>query len=92
MLNHRSPSVARALFALAVGGFGIGTGEFAALGVLPEIAHSNHVSIPSAGNVVSLYALGVVVGAPLLAVASVRLPRKGLLLGLALAMALGNLL
>lgn len=92
MLNHRLPSVNRALFALAVGGFGIGTGEFAALGVLPEIAHSNQVSIPSAGNVVSLYALGVVVGAPTLAAVAVKLPRKGLLIGLALAMALGNLL
>jgi MFS transporter, DHA1 family, inner membrane transport protein len=92
VLSSRPTTVRRALLALAVGGFGIGTGEFAALGVLPEIAHSNHVSIPSAGNVVSAYALGVVVGAPLLAAASVKLPRKGLLLALALAMVVGNLL
>lgn len=92
MLNNRPTTVRRALLALAIGGFGIGTGEFAALGVLPEIAHDTHVSIPTAGNVVSAYALGVVVGAPLLAAASVRLPRKGLLLALALAMALGNVL
>lgn len=92
MLNNRPTTVRRALLALAIGGFGIGTGEFAALGVLPEIAHDMHVSIPTAGNVVSAYALGVVVGAPLLAAASVRLSRKGLLLTLALAMAVGNVL
>jgi DHA1 family inner membrane transport protein len=60
------------LLALAVGGFGIGTGEFVALGLLPNIAASVHVSIPRAGYVISAYALGVVVGAPLLTGFAVR--------------------
>ena len=50
-----------ALLALALGGFGIGTGEFVALGLLPNIAESLHVSIPQAGHLISAYALGVVV-------------------------------
>ena len=80
----------RALPALALGGFGIGTGEFVALGLLPNVAGSLHVSIPQAGHLISAYALGVVVGAPLLTAAAVRLPRKGLLITVALALALGN--
>ena len=80
----------RALLALALGGFGIGTGEFVTLGLLPNVARSLHVSIPQAGNLISAYALGVVVGAPLLTGAAVRLPRKGLLITVALALAAGN--
>jgi DHA1 family inner membrane transport protein len=49
-------------FALAVGGFGIGTGEFAIMGLLPNVAESFHVTAPQAGHVISAYALGVVVG------------------------------
>src|ERR1700721_1054259 len=82
--------VRRALLALALGGFGIGTGEFVTLGLLPNIAHSLHVSIPQAGHLISAYALGVVVGAPLLTAAAVRLPRKGLLITVALTLAIGN--
>jgi DHA1 family inner membrane transport protein len=82
--------VRRALLTLALGGFGIGTGEFVTLGLLPNMADSFHVSIPQAGHLISAYALGVVVGAPLLTAAAVRLPRKGLLITLALALALGN--
>jgi DHA1 family inner membrane transport protein len=82
--------VRRALLALAVGGFGIGTGEFVMLGLLPNVAHDQHVSIPQAGHLISAYALGVVVGAPLLTAAAVRLPRKGLLISVALALAIGN--
>ena len=67
-----------ALFALALGGFGIGTTEFATMGVLPEISDDLRTSIPSTGHLISLYALGVVVGAPLLAVLGARLPRKQL--------------
>jgi DHA1 family inner membrane transport protein len=78
------------LLALAVGGFGIGTGEFVTLGLLPNVAHSVHVSIPRAGDLVSAYALGVVVGAPLLAAASVKFSRKNFLVAMAAAMALGN--
>jgi DHA1 family inner membrane transport protein len=82
--------VRRALLALALGGFGIGTGEFVTLGLLPNIAHSLHVSIPQAGHLISAYALGVVVGAPLLTGAAVRLPRRRLLIVVALTMAALN--
>lgn len=77
--------------ALAVGGLAIGTGEFAAMGVLPEVAKDVGVSIPEAGHLISAYALGVVVGAPLLAVCLSSAPRRALLIGLMLFFALGNL-
>ncbi|GMA85761.1 hypothetical protein GCM10025868_10110 [Angustibacter aerolatus] len=82
--------VRRSLLALAFGAFGLATGEFVALGLLPQMADGVGVSIPRAGHFVSAYALGVVVGAPLLTAAAVRLPRKGLIIALALALALGN--
>ena len=82
--------VRRALLALALGGFGIGTGEFVTLGLLPNIAENLHVSIPEAGHLISAYALGVVVGAPLLTGAAVRLPRRRLLIVVALTMAALN--
>jgi MFS transporter, DHA1 family, inner membrane transport protein len=82
----------RALLVLALGSFGLATGEFVTLGLLPEMAGNLDVSIPRAGWLISAYALGVVVGAPLLTAVSVRLPRKGLLVGLALALAVGNVL
>jgi DHA1 family inner membrane transport protein len=71
-----------ASLALATGGFAIGTTEFVTMGVLPEIARGVGVDIPTAGHVISTYALGVVVGAPLIAVLGARLPRRALLLGL----------
>ncbi|WP_391858169.1 hypothetical protein [Streptomyces silvisoli] len=55
-----------ALLALAIGAFGIGATEFAMMGVLPAVAHGMHVSIPRAGYLITGYALGVVVGAPLI--------------------------
>ena len=58
-----------AVLALALGGFGIGTTEFVAMGLLPDIAASLGITEPIAGHVISAYALGVVVGAPLIAVA-----------------------
>ncbi len=70
------------LTALAVGGFGIGTTEFATMGVLPDVTGDLGVSIPQGGHLVSAYALGVVIGAPVLAVLGARLPRKALLLAL----------
>jgi DHA1 family inner membrane transport protein len=79
------------LLALAFGAFGLATGEFVTLGLLPQIAGSVHVGIPAAGHLISAYALGVVVGAPLLTAVTVKLPRKGLLICLALALAAGNL-
>jgi DHA1 family inner membrane transport protein len=78
--------------ALAVGGFGIGTGEFVIMGLLPDVATTYQVSIPMAGYVISAYALGVVIGAPIIAVLSARLPRRTLLLGLMAVFALGNIL
>ena len=75
---------------LALGGFTIGTTEFVTMGVLPEIAEGVDVSIPVAGNVISAYALGVVVGAPVAAFVGARLPRRGLLLGLMVAYAVFN--
>ena len=71
-----------AVIALAVGGFTIGTTEFVTMGVLPQIAEGIDVSIPVAGHVISAYALGVVVGAPLVAFLGAKLPRRGLLVGL----------
>ncbi|HEX3803936.1 MAG TPA: MFS transporter [Solirubrobacteraceae bacterium] len=92
MSSTSSRTVRLALLALALGGFGIGTGEFVTLGLLPNVAAGLHVSIPRAGNLVSAYALGVVVGAPLLTGAAVRFARRRFLIVMALAMALGNLL
>jgi DHA1 family inner membrane transport protein len=77
---------------LAAGGFGIGVGEFAIMGLLPNIARGFDVTVPYAGHAISFYALGVVVGAPVIAVLAARLPRKTLLIGLMAVFALGNLL
>ncbi|MHA3019548.1 MFS transporter [Mycobacterium sp. BMJ-28] len=80
-----------AVLALAVGGFGIGTTEFVAMGLLPDIAASLHVSEPTAGHVISAYALGVVIGAPLIAALTARMNRKTLVLALMTLFTLGNL-
>jgi len=69
-----------ALLALAVGAFGIGTTEFVIMGVLPQVAGDFGVSIPTAGRLVTGYALGVVFGAPLLTVAGTRTSRKKMLM------------
>lgn len=79
------------LLALATGGFGIGTTEFVTMGVLPSIAADLGVTIPEGGHFVSAYALGVVVGAPLLAVLGARVGRTAMLLALMAAFTLGNL-
>src|SRR5215218_133039 len=79
-----------AVLALAMGGFAIGTTEFMAMGLLPQIADGVDVSIPAAGHVISAYALGVVVGAPVLAYLGARLPRRGLLLALMGAYVVAN--
>ncbi len=80
-----------ALLALAFGGFAIGTTEFVTMGLLPNIARGVDVSIPSAGHIVAAYALGVVFGAPLLAIVGARMSRQRLLLWLMAAFAVGNL-
>jgi DHA1 family inner membrane transport protein len=81
-----------AVVALALGGFAIGTTEFVTMGVLPDIADGVGVDIPSAGHVISVYALGVVVGAPVIAALSARLPRRALLVALMSAFLVGNAL
>ena len=80
------------LLALTAGAFGIGSTEFVIMGLLPEVAGDLNVSIPSAGMLVTGYAMGVVVGAPLMAVALSKAPRKGALLTLMAIFMLGNLL
>ncbi|WP_282693934.1 MFS transporter [Streptomyces sp. CC208A] len=81
-----------ALLALAVGAFGIGTTEFVIMGLLPEIAADYGVSIPAAGLLVTGYALGVVVGAPLLTVLGNKVSRKRMLMLLMGLFVLGNVL
>ena len=80
-----------ALWALTLSAFAIGTTEFVIVGLIPTIAASLQVSVPSAGLLVSLYALGVAVGAPVLTALTGRVPRKLLLLGLMLLFTAGNL-
>ncbi|WP_227463189.1 MULTISPECIES: MFS transporter [Nocardia] len=80
-----------AMLALALGGFGIGTTEFVTMGLLPDIAADLHVSEPTGGHAVSAYALGVVVGAPVIAALCARMPRKRLLIGLMIAFTVGNI-
>ncbi|WP_416423988.1 MFS transporter [Pseudomonas sp. App30] len=80
------------LIALSIGAFGIGVTEFAPMGMLPGIAADLGVSIPTAGLLVSAYALGVLIGAPLMTLATARVPRRQLLIGLMAIFTLGNLL
>lgn len=80
------------ILALSVGAFGIGTTEFAPMGLLPVIARDLAVSIPHAGLLVTGYALGVLVGAPLLTLTTARLPRRTLLIGLMALFTIGNIL
>ncbi|MFF8375917.1 MFS transporter [Streptomyces sp. NPDC015661] len=81
-----------ALLALAVGAFGIGTTEFVIMGLLPEIAADYGVTIPTAGLLVTGYALGVVIGAPLLTVLGTKVSRKRMLMLLMGLFVFGNLL
>ena len=80
------------ILAMSLGAFAIGTTEFASMGLLPQIARDLGVSIPQAGMLITLYALGVVVGAPLVTIAAVRMPRARLLVLLIALIGLGNLL
>jgi MFS transporter, DHA1 family, inner membrane transport protein len=77
-------------FALAMGGFAIGTTEFATMSLLPYFARGLRIDEPTAGHVISAYALGVVVGAPLLAVLAAKMSRRALLILLMTAFALFN--
>jgi DHA1 family inner membrane transport protein len=78
------------ILALAVGAFAIGTAEFAAMSLVPYFAAGLHIDEPAAGHAISAYALGVVVGAPVIAVLSARIARRTLLIGLMALFALGN--
>ena len=95
--KDRAPAVAQSRLAvalielaLAVGSFGIGTGEFAIMGLLPNLAQEFNVTTPQAGHAISAYALGVVVGAPIIAVLAAKLARQTLLLLLMAVFAVGN--
>ncbi|WP_091906725.1 MFS transporter [Chitinasiproducens palmae] len=80
------------LLALAIAAFGIGTTEFVIMGLLPNVARDLGVTIPAAGMLVSGYALGVTIGAPILAVATARMPRKRALMLLIGIFIVGNML
>jgi DHA1 family inner membrane transport protein len=87
---HHRP-IPLALYALTAGAFGIGTTEFVIMGLLLQVAADLHVTIAAAGLLISGYALGVFVGAPVLTLATSRLPRKTVLVVLMLVFTLGNL-
>jgi DHA1 family inner membrane transport protein len=76
---------------LAVGGFAIGTTEFASMSLLPQIAEGFGLTEPTAGHLISAYAIGVVIGAPIIAVLGARLPKRNLLIGLMVFFAIANL-
>lgn len=81
-----------ALLALTIGAFAIGTTEFVIVGLIPTIADNLAVSLPSAGLLVSFYALGVAVGAPVLTALTGKVPRKALLVALMALFTVANLL
>lgn len=83
---------AAALFILTCGTFVVGTGEFAIMGMLPEFARSLHLSAADAGYAITAYALGVVIGAPLITILGARLSRRELLLSLLVLFCFGNFL
>jgi len=85
---HAHPGLV--MFALAMGGFAIGTTEFASMSLLPYFARGLGIDEPTAGHVISAYALGVVVGAPLIAVIGAKLARRTQLIALMAMFALGN--
>jgi DHA1 family inner membrane transport protein len=90
-MTAAKPRLPLALYALTAGAFGIGTTEFVIMGLLMQMATDLGVSIAAAGLLISGYALGVFVGAPLLTAATSRLPRKTVLLALMVVFTLGNL-
>ncbi|MEU6444010.1 MFS transporter [Streptomyces sp. NPDC047046] len=81
-----------ALLALAIGAFGIGTTEFVIMGLLPEVADGFGVSVPTAGLLVTGYALGVVIGAPIMTLLGTRVPRKRMLMLLLGLFVIGNVI
>jgi len=98
-MSNSSPSAAASipssriggvLFALAMGAFVLGTTEFASMSLLPQIAKAFGVTEPVAGHAISAYALGVVVGSPVITVLAAKLPRRALLIGLVCLIGAGN--
>ena len=90
-MSHTIPHPRLLLLSLALGGFAIGITEFATMGLIPYIAAGLGISEPTAGHLISAYALGVVVGAPSIAVLAARMSRRTLLLCLMGAFALGHI-
>jgi DHA1 family arabinose polymer transporter-like MFS transporter len=88
--NSSSPFAKLSLISLLIGGFCIGMTEFLMMGVLPDLSRTIHISIPSAGHLISIYALGVVIGAPLMVGLTSKLPPKKVLIGLMLMVAVFN--
>ncbi len=88
--SARATHASLAILALALGGFAIGTTEFVTMGLLKEIAVGIDESIPTTGHVITAYAFGVVVGAPVIVALGARLPRRELAIGLILALGVGN--
>src|SRR3546814_449591 len=89
-IQNNPPSAGWVLFALAVGAFAIGTTEFATMSLLPYFAKDLGVDAPTAGHVISAYALGVVVGAPVITVLGARVPRRTMLIWLMALFSLFN--
>lgn len=81
-----------ALFALAIGAFGIGLTEFVIAGILPQIAQDFGIDIPTSSLMATVYALGVFIGAPILTILGAKIPRKTMLIGLAVIFTLGNVI
>ena len=76
--------------ALSLGGFAVGTVEFASMSLLPQFTHDLNVDVPAGGRAITAYALGVVLGAPVLAVLGAKIPRRSFLVGLMALYAVGN--
>jgi DHA1 family inner membrane transport protein len=88
--EDRDPTMPLALYALTVGAFGVGVTEFVIMGLLLEVSRELDVTIAAAGLLISGYALGVTVGAPILTVLTARWPRKRVLVGLMVIFVIGN--
>lgn len=89
--GHDRRTFIAAVLALGLGSFAIGTGEFVIMGLLPEVAASMKVDIPTAGHAISAYAMGVVIGSPILAVLGASWPRRTLLVWMMALYAAGHL-
>jgi DHA1 family arabinose polymer transporter-like MFS transporter len=91
MINEKSgPALQLSLVSLLIGGLSIGMTEFLMMGVLPDVSRTMNISIPEAGHLISIYALGVVIGAPLLVGLTGKYPPKKVLMGLMLMVCIFN--